>query len=151
MKSIFLAAFLYCIYNFHQICFRNAQSNMNKFMRDVISLGKIRKFAADTAMFIICPGAIYFLTHFEICFWRTSFDGANIYRASRAIIPRIMFFEAALFTRAEERVRRDASRRSASRKGTGINWVSVNCREFIKSLWTYVKLFRPLNIPCVKR
>lgn len=67
-------------------------------MRDVINLGKIRKFTADTAMFIICSGAIYFLAHFEICFWRTSFDGANIYRVSQAIIPRIMFFEAALFT-----------------------------------------------------
>lgn len=79
-------------------------------MRDVISLGKIRKFTADTAMFIICSGAIYFLAHFEICFWRTSFDGANIYRASQAIIPRIMFFEATLFTRTEGRVRRIVSR-----------------------------------------
>lgn len=74
-------------------------------MRNVIRLGKIWKFTTDTAMFIICPDAIYFLAHFEICFWRTSFDGANICCASRAIIPRIMFFEAALFTRAEERVR----------------------------------------------
>jgi len=92
-------------------------------MRDVISLGKIRKFTADTAMFIICRGVIYFLAHFEICFWRTSFDGANIYRASRAIIPRIMFFEAALFTRAEGvcNGRRAAPRRTALRKGIGIN------------------------------
>lgn len=85
-------------------------------MQDVISLGKIRKFTADTAMFIICSGVIYFLAHFEICFWRTSFDGANIYRASRAIIPRIMFFEAALFTRAEGRVQRIVSRRIATRR-----------------------------------
>lgn len=95
-------------------------------MQDVISLGKIRKFTADTAMFIICSGAIYFLAHFEICFWRTSFDGANIYRASQAIIPRIMFFEATLFTCTEGRMRRVVSRRvaplrTALRKGTGIN------------------------------
>lgn len=62
-------------------------------------------------MFIICSSVIYFLAHFEICFWRTSFDGANIYRASQAIIPRIMFFEATLFTRTEGRVRRIVLRR----------------------------------------
>jgi len=95
-------------------------------MRDVISLGKIRKFTADTAMFIICLGVIYLLAHFEICFWRTSFDGANIYRASRAIIPRIMFFEAARYLRARKGVynasccvvsRRVAPRRAAPRCG----------------------------------
>lgn len=91
-------------------------------------------------MFIICRGVIYFLAHFEICFWRTSFDGANIYRASRAIIPRIMFFEATLFTRAEGRVQRIASRRTALRKGIGINWIFVNCREFIKLLWNVCKI-----------
>jgi len=47
----------------------------------VISLGKIREFTGDTAVFIICPGTIYFPAHFEICSRRTSFDGANIYRA----------------------------------------------------------------------
>lgn len=92
-------------------------------MRDVISLGKIRKFTADTAVFIICSVAIYFLAHFEICFWRTSFDGANIYRASRAIIPRIMFFEAALFTRAHGKAvcaaRRGTARRVRAQRTAG--------------------------------
>lgn len=63
-------------------------------------------------MFIICSRAIYFLAHFEICFWRTSFDGTNIYRVSQAIILRIMFFEAALFTGTGRMSRRGKVERS---------------------------------------
>lgn len=53
-------------------------------MRGVIKLGKMEKFTVDTAMFIIHHSVIYFLVHFEICFRRTSFDGANICPVSRA-------------------------------------------------------------------
>lgn len=52
-------------------------------MRDVIKLGKMKKFTVDTAMFIIRRSVIYFLVHIEICFRRTSFDAANICPVSR--------------------------------------------------------------------
>lgn len=40
-------------------------------------------------MFIIRRGVIYFLVHFEICFWRTGFrpGGANIYHPSPRFVP----------------------------------------------------------------
>lgn len=108
-------------------------------MRIVINLGKIRKFTTDTTVFIICSDAIYFLTHFEICFRRTSFDGINIYLASWTIIlPNYVLWSRVVYV--EERAQCDGRTRNGKVWGS-IEFI-VNCNEFIKLLQVYVKLFR---------
>lgn len=68
----------------------------DKFMRSVIKLGKMKKFTVDTAMFIIRRGVIYFLGALRNLLSANQFRQCQyLPRFARAIIPWIMFFEAA--------------------------------------------------------
>lgn len=65
-------------------------------MRSVIKLGKMKKFTVDTAMFIIRRGVIYFLGALRNLLSANQFRQCQyLPRFARAIIPWIMFFEAA--------------------------------------------------------